>query len=598
MPLRLYHVSTFALSMLLFAVLAGSPSFSAEVEIPDLSRVARSAKLIRSGIGVTRKNTKIECLIHPQELDHTSAQKRVLLVGGLDGSAESTNGVLQLLDAFYRTQHKTYPDVLVSAVPLANPDGLRFQKAPANASNGRPLQGYPPQGAAYNSPTNPEAAYLWRWIGMHAPDVVVVVEFGESLKQPAWSVAAGDLKLSKAIGAEVGVPDGHVVQALHKGKPSNTGSIAAVRLRIPAGPVSSKWLNRLLAVMKNQSASGARLELIQRLNRTPIQVAKQLAARYGHELNSVAYIPALALVARIQLGELTGETHHLIDVEGIVKPYVDGRKTLGGRVSGSNLSGHLIFGVLAEKTKNKRYVELAQAAADLGFEADGSMKPAMPGHVEMSDSVFMGCPILAQVGKLAVKGDKYWAMSARHMRFMLKLNLRADGLHRHSPLDQTAWGRGNGFPALGLAWTLSEFPTDHPDFDGVRQAFRNHIQALVQHQDPTGAWHQVIDRVESYRELTSTCMITFAIVRGIRKGWLDEKTYRPVVVNAWRAIRTRIAADGTLVDVCTGTGKQNSLRAYYDRTAILGADARGGAMSLMVTTELATWLRESKRTLD
>jgi hypothetical protein len=49
------------------------------------------------------------------------------------------------------------------------------------------------------------------------------------------------------------------------------------------------------------------------------------------------------------------------------------------------------------------------------------------------------------------------------------------------------------------------------------------MTALKKHQDPTGAWHQVIDHEESYREFTSTCMITFAIVRGLRRGWLDRR---------------------------------------------------------------------------
>ena len=113
------------------------------------------------------------------------------------------------------------------------------------------------------------------------------------------------------------------------------------------------------------------------------------------------------------------------------------------------------------------------------------------------------------------------------------------------------------------------------------------MEALVKHQDPTGAWHQVIDREESYRELTSTCMITFAMARGVDKGWLPRPRFQPVIDKAWYAIRTRVPPNGRLVDVCTGTGKQKNLREYYDRAAILGPDARGGAMALMVATELA-----------
>ena len=184
-------------------------------------------------------------------------------------------------------------------------------------------------------------------------------------------------------------------------------------------------------------------------------------------------------------------------------------------------------------------------------------------------------------------------MAIRHLRFMLKLNLRKDGLHRHSPLDQTSWGRGNGFPALGLALCLSDLPKKHPGRAEILRAFQSHMLSMANHQDPTGMWHQVIDRDESYREFTATCMTTFAMIRGLRNGWLNEKTFGPIVNQAFAAIKTRIATDATLVDVCTGTGKQKSLRAYYDRTAILGSDNRGGAMALLVTTEMAFW-KQSK----
>ena len=81
-------------------------------------------------------------------------------------------------------------------------------------------------------------------------------------------------------------------------------------------------------------------------------------------------------------------------------------------------------------------------------------------------------------------------------------------------------------------------------------------------------------------------MITFAILRGMSHGWLDENKFRPVAQRAWEAIKLRVGPDGRLFDVCTGTGKQMSLRQYLDRPAILGLDERGGAMALMVAAEM------------
>ena len=127
----------------------------------------------------------------------------------------------------------------------------------------------------------------------------------------------------------------------------------------------------------------------------------------------------------------------------------------------------------------------------------------------------------------------------------------------------------------------------------ILKSFQDHIAALVKYQDATGMWHQVVDRPESYREFTSTCMITFAMLRGMRMGWLDPDDYQEPAARSWGAIKSRIGMNGLdLTDVCTGTGKQKNLEAYFHRTAILGRDDRGGAMALMVATERAFWERE------
>ena len=48
----------------------------------------------------------------------------------------------------------------------------------------------------------------------------------------------------------------------------------------------------------------------------------------------------------------------------------------------------------------------------------------------------------------------------------------------------------------------------------ILKAYRAHLGALARHQDPNGMWHQVIDRPESYREMTSTCSVPMAAWRG------------------------------------------------------------------------------------
>ncbi|QDU12369.1 Unsaturated rhamnogalacturonyl hydrolase YesR [Gimesia maris] len=563
-----------------------------------LQSLQKQPALIHSAIGVTRKETPIPCVYSQDDLNLHTGKTRILLIGGLDGSRKSVDAVIDAVEWFYKAEvaaplREKYS---LSAVPIANPDGWVLKQGPKNASGGNPTHGYPPMGDAYLSPTKPEAEYLWRWIGMHAPDLVLDVREG---KQFQWVVPVDSLptvqRLGKLLPPQIRPVFGwELVSALAFKSPSDVGRVPALAVELDATRPRA-FLPELLTAMNQisfQGPSPARLELMRRLQRTPIQVATQLANVYGRDLGGLSYLPALSLISQIRLGELTADTSRLLAVENITQAYLKKNpEPLKKRGGGSLIAGHLLFSELAKATGNPQYLQLAQQAADLGFDEQGNMKESMPHHVEMSDAVFMSCPILAAVGRLTGE-TKYYDMALKHWRFIQNMDQRADGIYQNSPLSEAAWGRGNGFPALGLALVLSELPLNSPLREQFIEGHRKHLQALSQHQDPNGMWHQVIDHPESYREMTSTCMITFSMIRGVREGWLDAEIYTPVIERAWNAIKTRIAFDGTLVDVCTGTGKQKNLRGYLDRTAILGTDARGGAMAFLVSNEMAQWQNE------
>jgi rhamnogalacturonyl hydrolase YesR len=404
---------------------------------------------------------------------------------------------------------------------------------------------YPPRGEAYAA--SPEAHCLWRWTGIHAPDLVLV---------EGAATRPDDLgsQLGRVAAAGVGI-----IPVLRLARLSEATVAAALK----------GWQGR---------PSPARMEMWRRLARTPDEIARQLSARYANQLDQAVYIPAMALVGRLRLGETEA-------VEAIVAPYLDGRKQALAGLTSSHFGGHLLFGELAAVTGKTGYLDLARAAADLAFDEHGHAREAMPLHDEMSDSLFLVCPLLAQVGALTGNPD-YVAMCGRHMRFIRQRTWRDDGLYRHSPLHDAAWGRGNGFVALGLALSLDYLPAGGQVRTEALDAFQAHMKALLPHQDTTGMWHQVIDVPASYREMSATCMIAAAMARGLRKGWLPTAPYGAALAKAWHAIRSRISFAGELVDVCAGTGKQDSLQAYLTRPALLGMDPRGGAMALLIATEL------------
>jgi unsaturated rhamnogalacturonyl hydrolase len=450
----------------------------------------------------------------------------VLIVGGLAGNDESVAAVRAAVAAYEREPRRRRAFRLL-AVPAANPEAAHLE--------------FPPSGIAYRD--HPESHALWRWIGLAAPDLVLIAGPDAAGLAPA---------LSSEAAAEVG--------------------------RIPA---RDGWRSGDLATLGREpiAPSEAHREIDRRLARTPLALAQALAPYYGHDFKQPIYIDAIALIAQVRLG-------HLAEVERLVEPYVDGERDSLAHPNSLVFAGHLIFGELARRTGDPRYLARVRAAADYGFEADGRMREAMPFHNGFSDSLFMGTAILADAG--ALTGErKYFDMAARHIDYMRRLVLRPDGLYRHHPGTEVAWGRGNAFPAMGLALTLSELPPDHPAYPHILAAYRAHMAALLKFQQPDGMWRNVIDRRGAYPEFSATAMIAFAMLRGVERGWLPHRPYGQAVDRAWRAVLARVGPEGRLVNVCESTATAKTLEDYMGRAAILGPDPRGGAMALLLATEMA-----------
>ncbi|MFN0103617.1 MAG: glycoside hydrolase family 88 protein [Bryobacteraceae bacterium] len=319
------------------------------------------------------------------------------------------------------------------------------------------------------------------------------------------------------------------------------------------------------------AASALHAEQSRRMARKPGEWMAQLAGQYGQELRDMVYTLSFSVWGRLRAGQLAA-------VRPILEPFLDGRIDSLAKPTASHYSGHLTLAALFDMTGDARAKDRVIAAARLARQN--------PLHNEMSDAVFMVCPLLAKAGRFT--GDPTFFDSAlSHFELMRKLCLRADGLYRHSPLDEAAWGRGNAFPLLGLTLTLTDLPATHAAHAPLREAYEKHAARLLTAQTRGGCWRQVVDKDDAWEEFTATAMIGWAMQRGIRQGWLRGKRFQSSVQQAWMAVQRRTGADGTLIDVCESTGKQKSLADYYNREAILGKDPRGGAMALQFAAEIS-----------
>ena len=468
-------------------------------------------------IGLAASGTRIDALIVESRAKSAPV---VVLVGGLHGEDASAAAVRSAVASYEK--RSAHPVQLVG-IPLGNPDGAALQ--------------FPATGAAYRE--NVESNVLWRWLGAHAPDLVLIA--GDD-----------DFGLATALGTQ---------------KVADMGSIPARR-----------WNGLLDELPKSIAKSEARVELERRRARSPHEFAQGLSKYYGLQFDAHQYQEGMALIARVRLGQVD-------EVRKLVEPYVDGRKeSLTQRPGAGVMAAHTLYTELARRTKDPRYTALVRKVADLGFDASGQMKEAMPYHNNFSDSVFMGTAIVAQAGGLTGE-RRYFDMADRHLRFMQNLDLRADSLYRHEPGTDMAWGRGNAFVALGLALVLPELPKTHPGYDHALQSYRTLMKMLLPLQDRDGLWRNVLNHPGTYAEFTATAIIGFALQRGLDKGWIKGSGYRRAVDQAWLAVNSRTSFTGTFIDVCESTARQASNEDYIKRMAILGPDPRAGGMAMMFATE-------------
>ena len=534
--------------------------------------------------GVTRSEMMIPALAHVDAYMPAAPRRRVLVVGGLSGFADDAALALQALDAYLQAGASVMDRVALSAIPVGNIDGLAAGVAPQNGVGGQPSEGYPPAGGFYDDAQNPERRYLWRWIGMQAPDVVIELRAGSAVSWQASDAATG---LGAALQATPFARPDQLPAALASGMPNQLGAVPGLCLTSPPEALAAQ-LERLwaaLASLADGATSPARRALDARRARTALQIAHLLASVYGYTLDPVVYTQGMAISGRLRLHRLDpAAPNPLDDLTQLTEPFISGIQPPLDVNAGASTLGGFVWGIdLADASGDPRYADLLIQTANryqLGVNG-GAPPPSDPTF--RTEDMAMNSMLLGRAYERTGEARYLDLLTP----FLLRANVQqADGLFWHCRTAPYYWGRGNGFAALGFCEALSYLPEDHPDRAALLAMHQRHIEAMLACQHPSGMLPEVLNFTGSYQEFTVTCMLAYAIARGMRRGWFDDR-YQAALDLAWQGITERIDDGGGIVDACTNTGVQENLRAYLDRPAVFGRDDRSGSFALWLALEMA-----------
>lgn len=234
-------------------------------------------------------------------------------------------------------------------------------------------------------------------------------------------------------------------------------------------------------------------------------------------------------------------------------------------------------------SKRRNDLDLGQAMADQQW-ADPSPDGLTRQTRFWIDDMYMITLVEVQAYR-ATGESKYLDRAALEMSAYLDKLQQPNGLFFHGTDAPFFWGRGNGWVAAGMAELLRSLPQDHPQRARILAAYRKMMATLLKYQESDGMWRQLIDHPEAWPETSGTGMFAFAMVSGVKEGWLDRKTYAPAARKAWLGLVTYIKPNGDIRDVCEGTGKGKTVQYYLDRKRITG-DLHGEAPVLWTASAL------------
>ena len=322
-------------------------------------------------------------------------------------------------------------------------------------------------------------------------------------------------------------------------------------------------------------------------------------SRYGNTRPSspptqITYPDVCAWLGGIWFAEATKDDRLLKRFEDRFKPLFDTEKHLQPK---PNHVDNNVFGAvpleLYIQTQDKKYLDLGLLYADTQWTLPENAKPQEKAWDEQRyswqtriwiDDMFMITAVQAQAFR-ATGNNKYLDRAAKEMVLYLDTIQLENGLFYHSPEAHYSWGRGNGWMAVGMAELLRILPRDNVHRARIMQGYLLMMAALLDYQAEDGMWRQIIDDPESWKETSSTAMFTYALITGVKNGWLDKASYGAAARKGWLALTDYLNIDDELTEVCAGTNTQNSRDHYMNRPRIVG-DLHGQAPLLWCAAAL------------
>jgi unsaturated rhamnogalacturonyl hydrolase len=325
---------------------------------------------------------------------------------------------------------------------------------------------------------------------------------------------------------------------------------------------------------------------------SPREVGERVATNFlarGHMLTpqdgTIHYSEACAWYGALTFARLAGDTNLTGQLIQRFDPLFDpaNSKIIPEREH----VDYAVFGIvpleLYIQTKQPRYLPLGVEEAETQWA-----KPTEGGLSGQTrfwiDDMYMISALQAQAFR-ATGDTRFLDRAALEMVAYLDKLQQTNGLFLHGAKGPFYWGRGNGWMAAGMTELLRDLPANHPQRARILDGYHKMMAALLKTQDQNGMWHQLVDRPDAWPETSCTGMFTFAMITGVKNGWLDAASYAPAARKGWLALVADLDENANVRNVCGGMGQRPTAEGYLQAKRVTG-DFHGQAPILWCASAL------------
>ncbi len=233
------------------------------------------------------------------------------------------------------------------------------------------------------------------------------------------------------------------------------------------------------------------------------------------------------------------------------------------------------------------------------------------------DGLYMGEPFYAEYS--SIFGEDNWNDIANQFVWMErhardpKTGLLYHGwdeskqqkwANKETGMSPHVWGRAMGWYAMALVDTLEHFPAGHPRRAELIAILNREAAAITKYQDAkSGIWWDIIDlggREKNYLESSASAMFVYALMRGVREGYLPEK-YLKTATRGWAGIKKEFIKtnaqgqtdwEGTVsVSGLGGNPYRDGSFDYYMSEKLRTNDAKGLGPAIRAAIEIEAYER-------